>query len=62
MNIQNREIREIAKASGVRLWEVGLALGVNDTTFSKWMRKEFTPTFKDEVLHIIEEIAKRGGE
>lgn len=36
----NKEIREAAKAAGVKLWQIAAALGVNDGNFSRKLRQE----------------------
>lgn len=52
------EIKEIATAAGVKLWQVAKAYGVADTTFSKYLRGDFTEAESTRILNIINELAK----
>lgn len=58
----NMEIREKAKQTGIRLWEVADAFGLNDGNFSRKLRKELSGEDKEKVLAIIDRLAaeKRG--
>ena len=51
------EVKARATAAGVKLWEVAKAYGVADTTFSKYLRGEFTETESTHILDIISELA-----
>lgn len=53
----NMEIREKAKQTGVRLWEIADALGVNDGNFSRKLRKELSREDKERALAIIDRLA-----
>lgn len=55
--VTNREIREVAKQKGVKLWEIADRFGINDGNFSRKLRHEFSAEKKNEVLNIISEIA-----
>ena len=58
MNEQrNMRLRTAAKNKNVNLWEVAERFGVNDATFSRWLRQEFTPEKMREALKIIDDIA-----
>ncbi len=56
--MHNQEIREAAKAAGVKLWQVAAAYGVNDGNFSRKLRRELPQGEKEKILAIIEELAK----
>lgn len=53
----NEQIRKAANEKGVNLWEIAERFGVNDTTFSRWMRKDFLPDRRDQALKFVDEIA-----
>ena len=55
-NQKNLDIRKSATNAGVALWELADALGVQDSTLSKWLRKEFTPELKAKAMKIIESL------
>lgn len=55
---RNLEIREQAKVSGVRLWEIANALGVQESFFSKKLRQELPEQEKQQILSIISVLAK----
>lgn len=52
----NLDIRQQIKNAGLPLWLVASQIGIADTTFSKWLRKELPDTTKKEILKAIEEI------
>lgn len=54
----NKEIREAAKAAGVKLWQIAAALGVNDGNFSRKLRQELPQEEKQKILNIIAAIAR----
>ena len=54
----NKEIREAAKRSGVYLWQVADAYGVNDGNFSRKLRKELPQEEKQNILEIIDRLSK----
>ena len=51
------KIREKAKQTGIRLWEVADAFGLNDGNFSRKLRKELSGEDKEKVLAIIDRLA-----
>lgn len=51
----NLEIRQQIKDSGLPFWYVADQLGVADTTFSKWLRKELPEDKKAAILQVIEQ-------
>ena len=52
------EIKRIIKEKGVKIWQVADKFGVADTTFSKYLRKEFSEEDSSRILNIINELAK----
>ena len=47
---------------GLRLWQVAEAMGMNDSAFSRKLRRELSPEGKERVLATIERLAKEVGE
>ncbi len=54
----NQEIRQAAKAAGVKLWQVAECLRMNDCSFSRKLRHELPEETRRKVLAIIEELGK----
>ena len=55
--LANEDIRRTAKQFGVRLWEIGEAMGLNDGNFSRKLRHELPAKDKERVLGIINQLA-----
>ena len=55
----NEAIREKAKKSGVRLWEVAEKIGVADSTFCRQMRRALPEARQQLILRAIDELAWR---
>lgn len=53
MQQKNIDIRNSILKNNLKLWQVGLALGLNDGNFSRLLRKELTKEKKDEIYEII---------
>lgn len=49
----NQEIRSALKESGMKHWELAAAIGVDESTLCKWLRKELPDDKKSNILHII---------
>lgn len=60
--MKNVEIRRAAAMYGLRLWQVAEAMGMNDSAFSRKLRRELSQEDKERVLAAIEELAKEVGE
>lgn len=56
--ITNEKIRISAEKNGVRLWEIAERFGVEDATFSRWLRREFSPERRKQALLFIRDIAE----
>ncbi len=59
--MKNQDIRKAAAAERVKLWQIAEALGIADSSFSRKLRKEFSPEAKAEILAIIDRLAKEAG-
>lgn len=54
--MKNKDIREAAKAAGVKLWQIAENLGINDGNFSRKLRRELNTDEKANILKIIAEL------
>ncbi len=52
------EIKKAIIAAGLIIWQVADAFGVADTTFSKYLRKDFSSEDTEKILKIIETLKK----
>lgn len=59
--MNNTEIRVLAAERRIKMWQIADAIGIADTTFSKWMRRELPEDKKRQVLEAIDAIAARRG-
>lgn len=55
----NREIKEAAKKSGVRMWQIAERIGVHEGTFCRKMRHDVSQQERVEIMAIIAELAAR---
>lgn len=55
--MKNKKIREMAEAKGIRLWQIAEKLGINDSNFSRKLRKELSADETVRILDIIEQLA-----
>lgn len=53
----NREIKSAAKSAGVYHWEIAEELGIQDSAFSRKLRRELPQDEKEKVLSIIDRLA-----
>lgn len=59
----NEQIKNHAKAKGIKLWEVAYRYGVSDGNFSRKLRRELSTIEKQQLIDIINELAQeKGGE
>ena len=56
--MNNKEIRFAAGGYGIRLWQVAEAIGMNESAFSRKLRKELPEEEKKKILAAIEKLAK----
>lgn len=52
------EIKRQILAAGLKVWQVAEVYGVADTTFSKYLRKDFSSENAEKVINIINELKK----
>lgn len=55
----NKEIRKAIIRSGLRYWKVADALGIQDGTFSRKLRKELPAIEKEKILKVIEHLKEK---
>ncbi len=55
--LANADVREMAQAKGVRLWEIADRLRISDPTMTRKLRKELTPREKEFYFNLIDDIA-----
>ena len=53
----NQTIKEYAKISGVKLWQVAEVLGLQDSNSSKKVRHQLTPAEEQRICEIIDLIS-----
>lgn len=58
--MSNKDIRNAAGGYGIRLWQVAEAIGMNESAFSRKLRKELPQEDKEKILAVIEKLAKEG--
>ena len=51
-DMENRELRELARDRGVRMYEVAEELGMSPYSLSRWLRVPVT-TMQDELIRIL---------
>lgn len=58
----NSSIRAAAKVAGVLLWEIAEKLGMQDSSFSRKLRKELPAEEQEKILGIIRDLASERAE
>lgn len=58
MAVKNQDIRDAAKKSGIKLWQIAEKLEIWDATLSRKLRKELPQEEKEKIIGIIAELAK----
>ena len=56
--MSNTDVRLAAKRAGVKLWEIADELGIQDSAFSRKLRKELPKEEKEWIFEIIERLSK----
>jgi hypothetical protein len=56
--MQNQDIRKKAKELNVKLWEIAEVLRINDSNFSRKLRRELPSMEKQRIFSIIDDLAK----
>ena len=55
--MNNKEIRNAAGGHGLKLWQIAEAIGMNESAFSRKLRKELPQEEKQKILEIINRLA-----
>ena len=61
-NIANKDIKDKAKEAGVFHWEIADRLHIQDSAFSRKLRRELSPLEKAEILDVIDTLAAEKAE
>ena len=56
---RNEDIRATARREKVYLYEIADALGVSESTFNRWLRKELSETKKADIRAAIDIISEQ---
>ena len=56
--MNNKEIRDYAKAKRIKLWQIAAELGLNDGNFSRKLRFELSAETKVKIFRIIDELSE----
>ncbi len=56
--MKNLDVRQKAKESKIHLWQIADSLGIDDSNFSKKLRKELSAEEKENIFKIIDELKK----
>lgn len=56
-NMRNKDIRDYARINDVRLWQIAEKLNLQDSNFSRLLRRELTEDKKVQIKAIIDELA-----
>lgn len=51
------EVKQLAKESGICLWQIAEKLGINDGNFSRKLRKPLSEADTVKILDIIEQLS-----
>ena len=54
--MKNLDIRKEADQAGVKLWQIAYAIGINDSNFSRRLRRELPEKEKQRIRSIIDDI------
>ena len=55
--MHNTDIRQAAKAAGVKLYQIAAEIGLNDGNFWRRLRYELSDTEKQKIFEIINRLA-----
>lgn len=59
MTERNQDIREAVRQAGLYLWQVAEVYGINDSNFSRLLRKELDVETKARIYSIIAALSKK---
>ncbi len=54
----NQNVRDAAKASGIKQWEIAVHLGISEPTLVRWMRMPMSAEREKAMLQAIAELAQ----
>ena len=57
-DMKNSDIKDAAKTAGVKLWQIAEAYGMQDSNFSRKLRRELPEAEKKEILAIIDRLTR----
>lgn len=60
--MHNTDIRQAAKAAGVRLYQIAAEIGLNDGNFSRRLRRELPDEEKQKIFVIIDQLSSERSE
>lgn len=60
--MNNVDIRQAAKAAGVRLYQIAAEIGLNDGNFSRRLRRELPDEEKQKIFEIIDQLSSERSE
>lgn len=55
--MKNQEIRTAAKNKNIYLWQIAEKLGMQDSAFSRKLRRELSAAEKAKIMSIIDELS-----
>lgn len=55
--MHNLDIRQAAKAAGIKLYQIAAEIGLNDGNFSRRLRRELPDTEKQKIFEIIAKLS-----
>lgn len=55
--LKNQEIRTAAKNKNIYLWQIAEKLGMQDSAFSRKLRRELSAAEKAKIMSIIDELS-----
>lgn len=57
-NMENREIRKMARVAGIPLWRVAAAIGISEPTLTRWLRFPLPADKENRVVEAISRLEK----
>ena len=58
--MMNEDVRKAIRISDMKQWQVAELVGVNEATFSRWLRYELPQDKKDRIMQVIRDHGKAG--
>ena len=60
--MNNQDIRDLAKETGVKHWQIAEALGIREDKFAKMLRHELKQETKEGIIKAIKSLKRKGAE